>query len=147
MRARRVRKTGGRKPGDGALRRRAHSFFSNLRRSERGRKLLSEQNHRIEFDIEGAEPFHVWILNGKVLVRQGGVVPHRFDLPDLIHFELSWKTLELLFEGKIRFTDALIPTDPKGANPMLLLECTLFKWSVLNWVGRLFREAQLLAKA
>jgi hypothetical protein len=147
MRARRVRKAGDRKPADEALRRRAHSFFSNLRRSERGRKLLSEQNHRIEFDLRESGPFHVRIWNGRVSVRQGAAVPRRFNLPDLIHFELSWKTLELLLEGKIRFTDALIPSDPQGANSMLLLECTLFKWSVLNWVGRLFREAQLLAKA
>jgi len=93
MQARTVRKSGGQEAADKALRRRARLFFRNLARSERGRELLREQNHRVEFDIKGAEPFHVWIRNGKVSVRQGGVVPRRFDLPDLIHFGLSWKTL------------------------------------------------------
>ena len=65
------------------------------------------------------------------------------DVNDLIHFQLSTRTLAKLFDGKIRFTDALIPNEQHGDDPMVLLECTLFKWSVLSWVGRLFRGAQV----
>jgi hypothetical protein len=125
------------------LRRHASLFFGRLEKSEHGRELLKEQDHRIVFEIENGRSFHVDVASGKIKVHDGAVEPRRYDADDVIHFRLSSSTLEKLFGGTIRFTDALIPTDPEGRDAMLLLECTLFKWSVLSWVGRLFRTAQL----
>ncbi len=126
-----------------ALQQRAGAFFGGLADDEHGRRLLTEQNHRIEFDLTDADPFRVHIKNGKIATARGSIEPPRYDVEDLIHFELSKATLARLFEGKIRFTDALIPIRQDGSDAMLLKECTLFKWSVLSWVGRLFRGAQL----
>ncbi len=126
-----------------ALQERAASFFGVLGKDKDGIRLLTEQNHRIEFDLTDNDPFRVEIKNGKIRTVPGVVQPQRLDVNDLIHFQLQAATLGRLFDGKIRFTDALIPIRPDGGDAMLLLECTLFKWSVLSWVGRLFRGAQL----
>jgi hypothetical protein len=125
---------------------RARSFFRGLTTTERGKQLLREQNHCIEFDLPGAEVFQVRIHEGAVSVLKGRAQLDRFDLPGLIHLELSKKTLELILLGELGFIDALIPSDPAGTHAIKLLECTLFKWSVLNWLGRLFREAQAVSK-
>ncbi len=119
----------------------ASQFFGALSEDADGRRLLKEQNHRIEFDLTDADPFRVLIKRGQIKTEAGRT--ERYDVNDLIHFQLSQATLSRLFEGKIRFTDALIPTAQDASDAMLLLECTLFKWSVLSWVGRLFRGAQL----
>ena len=84
------------------------------------------------------------IKKGRIRTVPGAVKPRRLDVNDLVHFQLQSATLLRLFDGKIRFTDALIPVREDGGDAMLLLECTLFKWSVLSWVGRLFRGAQVL---
>jgi len=126
-----------------ALQDRASAFFGVLAKDADGRRLLAEQNHRIEFDLTDDDPFCVQIKNGRVGTRASVTEPQRYDVNDLIHFQLSEVTLARLFDGKIRFTDALIPIRQDGSDAMLLLECTLFKWSVLSWVGRLFRGAQL----
>jgi len=122
---------------------RATAFFGILAKDANGRRLLTEQNHRIEFDLTDADPFRVQIKNGRIKTAAGVIEPQRYDVNDVIHFQLSEATLARLFDGKIRFTDALIPIQQDGTDSMLLLECTLFKWSVLSWVGRLFRGAQL----
>lgn len=122
---------------------RASAFFGVLAKDANGRRLLKEQNHRIEFDLTDADPFRVQIKNGRIETTIDVNGPRRYDVNDLIHFQLSEGTLARLFDGKIRFTDALIPIQQDGRDAMLLLECTLFKWSVLSWVGRLFRGAQL----
>jgi len=124
------------------LKTRASAFFGVLAKDEIGRRLLAEQNHRIEFDLTDASPFRVHIKDGRIATVSGSVRPERLDLDDLIHFQLSKATLAKLFDGEIRFTDALIPIRQDGRDAMLLKECTLFKWSVLSWVGRLFRGAQ-----
>lgn len=126
-----------------ALKNSASAFFGVLAKDENGRRLLTEQNHRIEFDLTDAPPFRVHIKEGRITTVPGAVSPERLDLDDLIHFQLSKATLARLFDGKIRFTDVLIPIQQDGRDAMLLKECTLFKWSVLSWVGRLFRGAQL----
>jgi hypothetical protein len=126
-----------------ALQNQASAFFGVLAKDENGRRLLTEQNHRIEFDLTDAEPFRVHIKDGRIATAAGSVKPERYDVDDLIHFQLSKATLARLFDGKIRFTDALIPIQQDGSDAMLLKECTLFKWSVLSWVGRLFRGAQI----
>ena len=126
-----------------ALQERAMAFFGALAKDADGRRLLTEQNHRIEFDLTDKDPFCVQIKNGRVETTAGVIEPQHYDVNDLIHFQLSTATLARLFDGKIRFTDALIPIQQNGSDAMLLLECTLFKWSVLSWVGRLFRGAQL----
>jgi len=133
----------GRSADNSALAHRATLFFGRLARDERGRDLLAEQDHRIEFDLSDGTPFFVSVHGGSVTVHEGMVMPRSFDANDVIHFQLQSKTLRRLFDGRIRFTDALVPTGQDGKDAMLLLECTLFKWSVLNWVGRLFRAAQL----
>jgi hypothetical protein len=125
---------------------RARSFFRGLTTTDRGKQLLREQNHTIEFDLPGADVFHLRVREGALAVLEGPAQPHRFDLPDVIHLELSKKTLELILLGKLGFIDAFIPSDPTGTRAIKLLECTLFKWSVLNWLGRLFREAQAAAR-
>ncbi len=124
------------------LARHARLFFERLQQDAEGKKLLREQSQRIEFDLTDEQPFCVEIHKGHVAVKTGQYEPRRFDDPDLIHFQLQRETLLRLLQGEIRFTDALIPVDPQARDSMLLLECTLFKWSVLNWVGRLFRAAQ-----
>lgn len=124
------------------LRKQAAIFFGSLAGDTVGRRLLTEQNHCVEFDLQDGETFRVLVNRGKVQVKPGGAEPRCYDINDLIHFQLRSETLSHLFAGKIRFTDSLIPTG-HGADAMLLLECTLFKWSVLSWVGRLFRGAQL----
>ncbi len=129
-----------------ALLQEADEFFGSLESDSRGQVLLREQDHCIEFDLSDGEAFRVEIRQGKVDLRAGPNQPQRFDDPDLIHFALASRTLQRLMRGEIRFTDALIPTDPDGADAMLLLECTLFKWGVLSWVGRLSRAAQLLQR-
>ncbi len=138
-------RTGARKrrSSKSGLRERATAFFGTLAKDAEGRRLLSEQNHRIEFDVTDHDPFCVRIKNGRIETLAGPIEPRRFDINDLIHFQLSAATLTQLFDAKIRFTDALIPVEQQGKNAMLLLECTLFKWSVLSWVGRLFRGAQI----
>lgn len=118
------------------------AFFSALQQDETGRKLLAEQDHRIEFDLVDGRPFHMAIQKGQIAAFDGKIMPRRFDLDDAIHFELQTATLQRLLNREIRFTDALVPADPDGKNAMILRECTLFKWSVLNWVGRMFRGAQ-----
>jgi len=123
---------------------RASAFFARLTGDAAGRRLLGEQDHRIEFDLTDGSPFRVHIKRGKSGVKAGATKPEGYDVNDLIHFRLSSATLARLFDGKIRFTDALIPIQQDGSDAMLLLECTLFKWSVLSWVGRMFRGAQLL---
>jgi len=125
------------------IQKQARLFFARLQGDSAGKNILYEQNHRIEFDLEDGHTFYVEILRGKVKVRAGSYHPRCFNSPDLIHFQLKMETLVRMFSGKIRFTDALIPADPNGHDRMLLLECGLFKWSVLNWVGRLFRAGQL----
>ena len=102
-----------------------------------GEQLLTEQNHRIHFEITDGKPFRVEVKDGKSGVKTGDLKPAGLDVNDLIHFQLSSATLSRLFDGKIRFTDALIPIRQDGSDAMLLLECTLFKWSVLSWVGRI----------
>lgn len=126
-----------------ALQERATTFFGTLTHDKDGRRLLTEQNHRIEFDLTDHEPFRVEIKKGRIRTVPGAVKPRRLDVNDLVHFQLQAATLLRLFDGKIRFTDALIPVREDGGDAMLLLECTLFKWSVLSWVGRLFRGAQV----
>jgi hypothetical protein len=121
----------------------AAAFLGSLAEDAEGRKLLAEQNHRIEFDLTDGDPFYADVKNGSVTIRPGAIQPRRFDAEDTIHFQLQTATLNRLLQGKIRFTDALIPINPDGRDAMLLLECTLFKWSVLSWVGRMFRGAQL----
>lgn len=127
-----------------ALPERASAFFGSLVKDEYGRKLLREQNHRIHFEITDGKPFRVQVKDGKSGVKTGDLKPEGYDVNDLIHFQISSATLSRLFDGKIRFTDALIPIQQDGSDAMLLLECTLFKWSVLSWIGRMFRTAQLL---
>ncbi len=122
---------------------RASAFFARLAGDPDGRKLLREQDHRIEFDLMDSDPFRVHIKRGKSGVTTSSTKPEGYDVNDLIHFRLSSATLTRLFDGKIRFTDALIPIQQDGSDAMLLLECTLFKWSVLSWIGRMFRGAQL----
>lgn len=117
-------------------------FFRRLERSERGRELLVENRHRIEFDLTDDGPFWVEITNGNLAIHHGCVEPQVFDNPEVIHFRMSASTLRKLLRAEIRFTDGLIPTDRQGKDAILLLECTLFKWSVLSWVGRMFRTAQ-----
>ena len=130
-------------PGhDTELQNQAHAFFASLLTDKKGRRLLTEQDHSIEFDIEDGQPFRVCFTGGRIQLKTGIRRPRRYDINDLIHFQLRAATLAKLFKGKIRFTDSLIPT-VDGKDRILLLECTLFKWSVLSWVGRLFREAQL----
>jgi hypothetical protein len=124
------------------LRKQAAIFFGSLAGDADGRRLLAEQDHCVEFDLKGGEAFRVQVKRGKIQVKPGTAKPQRYDVNDLIHFQLRAETLARLFAGKIRFTDSLIPTGD-GSDAMLLLECTLFKWSVLSWVGRLFRGAQL----
>jgi len=127
-----------------ALSESAASFFGNLERDGYGRKLLNEQNHRIEFDLLDGRPFHVEIRDGYLAVHDAIVTPSRYDCDDVIHFQIHSETLQKLFDGKIRFTDAFVPTDQDGNDSIILMECTLFKWSVLSWVGRIFRSAQIL---
>ena len=122
---------------------RASAFFARLAGDADGRKLLREQDHRIVFELTDSNPFRVHIKRGKSGVTTGAKKAEGYDVNDLIHFRLSSATLARLFDGKIRFTDALIPIQQDGSDAMLLLECTLFKWSVLSWVGRVFRGAQL----
>jgi hypothetical protein len=122
---------------------RASVFFARLAGDADGRRLLREQDHRIEFDLTDSDPFRVHIKRGKSGVTTDVAKPEGYDVNDLIHFRLSSATLARLFDGKIRFTDALIPIQQDGSDAMLLLECTLFKWSVLSWIGRMFRGAQL----
>lgn len=131
------------RPSSTTLQERAAAFFGALAKDKDGIRLLTEQNHRIEFDLTDNDPFRVEIKNGRIRTVAGVVKPQRLDVNDLVHFQLAAETLARLFDGKIRFTDALIPIRPDGGDAMLLLECTLFKWSVLSWVGRLFRGAQL----
>jgi len=119
-------------------------FFGRLEKDPDGRRLLAEQDHRIEFGLIDGDPFYVAVKNGEVRVKPGSITPRRLDANDVIHFQLRTATLKKLLAGQIRFTDALIPTDPNGKDAMLLLECTLFKWSVLSWVGRMFRRSQTL---
>jgi hypothetical protein len=130
-----------------ALQDRALAFFSALSKDKDGRRLLTEQDHRIEFNLTDSDPFCVQIKGGRIRTVAGVTKPPRYDVNDLVHFQLSAATLARLFEGRIRFTDALIPTQEDGSDAMLLLECTLFKWSVLSWIGRLFRGAQLRSGA
>ena len=125
-----------------ALMQETEQFFGRLERSERGRELLVENRHRIEFDLIDDVPFWVEITNGTLAIRRGYVEPRVFDNPEVIHFRMSASTLRKLLRAEIRFTDGLIPTDPQGKDAILLLECTLFKWSVLSWIGRMFRTAQ-----
>lgn len=120
----------------------ARAFFAALEKDAVGHRVLCEQNHRVEFDLTDDRPFHLEIRGGHVRVRVGRVLPRRFDRPDLTHLELERATLKRLLAGGIRFTDALIPTDPTGQVTLRVLECTLLKWSVLNWLGRLFRAGQ-----
>jgi hypothetical protein len=121
---------------------RARAFFTAVQRDPEGRRILGEQSHRIELDLTDGRPLHVEVRRGRASVKPGAVLPRRFDRSDIVHFRLSTRTLERLLDGAIRFTDALIPVDPRGRDALLLLECTLFKWSVLNWVGRLIRAGQ-----
>ena len=130
-------------PSGIGLQEHAAVFFGRLLKDAEGKRLLAEQNHRIEFDLIDGNPFCVMIKNGRIGTTAGAIEPRRYDLNDLIHFRLSAKSLARLLEGEIRFTDALIPIQQEGSDAMLLLECTLFKWSVLSWVGRLFRAAQI----
>jgi hypothetical protein len=117
-------------------------FFRRLEQTDRGRKLLAENLHQIEFDVADDSAFWLEIRNGQLLVHVGHVEPRQFDNPGLIHFRLTASTLRKLLRGEIRFTDGLIPTGPDGEDSILLLECTLFKWSILSWVGRMIRTAQ-----
>ncbi len=117
-------------------------FFGSLEKDESGRKLLAEQDHCIEFDLLDGNSFYVAVKSGNIMVHDGIVRPRSYDSNDVIHFQLQSSTLRRLFGGKIRFTDALTPTNQDANDAMILLECTLFKWSVLNWVGRMFRGAQ-----
>lgn len=122
---------------------RASVFFARLAGDADGRKLLREQDHRIVFELTDSNPFSVHVKHGKSGVTTVATKVEGYDVNDLIHFRLSSATLARLFDGKIRFTDALIPIQQDGGDAMLLAECTLFKWSVLSWVGRMFRGAQL----
>ena len=74
-----------------ALQQRAGAFFGGLADDEHGRRLLTEQNHRIEFDLTDADPFRVHIKNGKIATARGSIEPPRYDVEDLIHFESSQK--------------------------------------------------------
>lgn len=121
---------------------RAGAFFGTLQQDENGRKLLAEQDHRIEFDLLDNRPFHLSVQGGEVAVHDETIKSQRYDCDDVIHFQLRTATLQRLLDGQIRFTDALVPSNPDGNDAMILLECTLLKWSVLNWVGRMFRVAQ-----
>ena len=121
---------------------RTGAFFAALERDPEGRRILREQGHRIEFDLTDGRPFSVQVRRGRVSIEPGRLRRRRFDHPNVMHFRLARRTLERLLDGEIRFTDALIPVDPQGQDALLLLDCTLFKWSVLNWVGRLFRAGQ-----
>jgi hypothetical protein len=121
---------------------RARAFFAAIERDPEGRRILGEQGHRIEFDLTDGRPFCVQVRRGRVRIEPRLREPRRFDHPNVVHFRLARRTLERLFEGEILFTDALVPVDPQGQDALLLLDCTLFKWSVLNWVGRLFRAGQ-----
>src|SRR5215472_14771306 len=89
-------------------------FFGRLERSERGRELLVENRHRIEFDLTDDGPFWVEITNGTLAIRRGYIEPRVFDNPEVIHFRMSASTLRKLLRAEIRFTDGLIPTDPQG---------------------------------
>lgn len=135
-----------RKPNPRAsVRSEAEKFFRRLEADAPGRKLLSEIDQILEFRLSSKSSFRLAIEKGRASTLAGVGKPERFDLEDVIHFELDDDTLQKLMRGKIRFTDALIPTDPDGKDTILLLDCTLFKWSVLSWVGRVFRQAQLRA--
>jgi hypothetical protein len=127
-----------------ALQKETRTFFERLSSDDQGRKLLSELDHSIEFCLIDWVPFCLRVEKGRVL-ESGITTPQRLDVEDVIHFQLSSATLRRLLAAEIRFTDALIPTDPDANDVMLLLECTLFKWSVLSWVGRMFRGAQVRA--
>jgi hypothetical protein len=139
-----TKKPRARRPAGGSgIQKQTASFFAALEEDAFGKQILAEQNHRIEFDLTDGKPFYIEILHHRVVMKSGSCQPKRYDSPDLIHFQLKAATLRHLLAGEIRFTDALIPTDPKGRHQIVLLECGLFKWSVLNWVGRLFRAGQL----
>ena len=135
--------SGGNITNSASLSRHAAAFFGSLEKDEGGRKLLAEQDHRIEFDLLDGDPFYVEVKSGNILVHEDIVTPRCYDCNDVIHFQLQSRTLRRLFDGQIRFTDALIPTNQDAEDAMILLECTLFKWSVLNWAGRMFRGAQV----
>lgn len=121
---------------------RTRAFFAALERDLEGRRILGEQGHRIEFDLTDGRPLYVEVRRGRVSIGPGQLARRRFDHPNVVHFRLARRTLERLLDGEILFTEALIPVDSKGRDALLLLDCTLFKWSVLNWVGRLFRAGQ-----
>jgi hypothetical protein len=130
-----------------AIQQETECFFARLAEDESGRKLLSELNQSVEFRLPGKSAFRLVVADGRISSQSGVPKQESFDREDVIHFHLAVATLRRLIRGKGRFTDALIPTDPDGKNKIILLDCTLFKWSVLSWVGRLFRQAQLRASS
>ena len=57
----------------------AATFFGSLAEDADGRRLLSEQNHRIEFDLtDQQDAFSVEIKSGRIRTRKGVIGPRRY---------------------------------------------------------------------
>lgn len=119
----------------------AYNFFDSLNEREDMQELLSGLDQTIRFIVEDGESLELEVVKGRLSVRDGIGDFEAKDHVDYTHFRTNEETIRRLLTGDIRYSDAVIPSGP-DMGELRLVEKWMFKKSVINWLGQVFRMGQ-----
>lgn len=117
-------------------------FFQDLAQDPKAKEILGRMDQKVQFRLRDGEPMFIDIKDGLVKVKKGEVkVKGDFD-SGVTRLDTDRQTLLEIFEGRMRFADAIIPTRYDWDGGLKMVENWMLKWGVMNWLGVLIRMGQ-----
>ncbi len=117
-------------------------FFDGLHGDPPSQEILNKLEQKIQFRLRDGDPILIDFNNGKTTVKQAEVdVKGGFD-KGVTRFDTDRQTLLDIFQGRLRFSDAIIPTKYNWDGGIKMVENWFLKWRVMTLFGILIRMGQ-----
>ena len=117
-------------------------FFAGLQGDPVAQPILDKLEQNIQFRLRDGIPIYIDFSGGKAAVKQGEVrVEGGFD-KYVTRFDTDGQTLLDIFQGRLLFADAIIPTKFNWDGGIKMVENWFLKWRVMTLFGMLLRMGQ-----